>query len=48
MPLYRGTELRISLIRHCPPRSKKDAEYITIYLQSLNRLSGKDAPVLGK
>ena len=36
------------LIRHFPPRFKKHAENITIFLQCLNRLNGKDAAVLGK
>ena len=35
-------------IRHCPPRNKKHAGNITIYLQCLNRLNEKDAAVLGK
>ena len=34
--------------RHRPPRYKKHAENITIYLQCLNRLNGKDAAALGK
>ena len=37
-----------ALIRHLPPRLKKHAENITIYLRCLNRLNGKDAAVLGK
>ena len=37
-----------ALIRHFAPRHKKHAENITIYLQCLNRLNGKDAAVLGK
>ena len=37
-----------ALTRHCPPRFKKHAENLTIYLQCLNRLNGKDAAVLGK
>ena len=35
-------------IRHCPPRYKKHAGNITIYLQCLNRLNEKDVAVLGK
>ena len=34
--------------RHCPPRFRKHAENITIHLQCLHRLSGKDEFVLGK
>ena len=37
-----------ALIRHCLPRFKKYAENVTIYLQCLNRLNGKDVAVLGK
>ena len=35
-------------IRHCPPRHKKHAENVTVYLQCSNRLNGKDAAGLGK
>ena len=37
-----------ALIWLCPPRFKKHAENITIYLRCLNRLNGKDAAVFGK
>ena len=43
-----GTELQSCFLRHCSPRLKKHAENITIYLQCLNRLNGKDAAVLRK
>ena len=43
-----GPNFRDALIRHCPPRYKKHAENIKIYLQCLNRFNEKDAAVLGK
>ena len=43
-----GPNFGDALIRHCPPLFKKHAENITIYLQCLNQLNGKDAAVLGK
>ena len=33
-------------MRHRPPRYKKHAKNIAIYLRCLNRLNGKDAAVL--
>ena len=43
-----GPNFRDVLIRHFPPRFKKHAKNITIYLQCLNRLNGKDAAAFGK
>ena len=43
-----GPNFGDALIRHFPPRFKKHAENIAIYLQCLNRLIGKDAAVLRK
>ena len=37
-----------ALIWPCPPRFKKHAENITIYLQCLNRLKAKNAAVFEK
>ena len=43
-----GPNFGDALLRHCPPRFKKHAKNMTIYLQCLNRLNRKDAAVLGK
>ena len=40
-----GLNFESALIWHCPPRFKKHAENLTIYLQCLNRLNGMDAAV---
>ena len=37
-----------ALIWLCPPRFKKHTENITICLQCLSQLNGKDAAVFGK
>ena len=48
LPRPGGPNFGDALLRHCPPRLEKYAENITIYLQCLNRLSGKDAAAFGK
>ena len=48
LPRPVGLNFGDALIGHCPPRYKKHAENITIYLHYLNRLNGKDAPILRK
>ena len=45
LPPTGGSNFGDVLIRHCPPRFKKHAKDITIYLQCLNRRNGKDAAV---
>ena len=43
-----GSNFGDALLQDCPPRFKKHAENVTIYLQCFNRLNRKDAAVVGK